>query len=143
MVVLDHLPEARPHMQFTSDCWETVSGTSAGKALHLAQRGVELGYTRLSVRTTRGSGSPGCWAQAGVDVRVRTVPGRSERHLNLMDPNGGRVSVYLSTAAAPTPELVADLRAAELAVLDPAPANLPLIDVAREAGVPVWTDLHD
>ena len=35
LVVLDRLPEPVPHMQFAEDSWETLGGTSAGKALSL------------------------------------------------------------------------------------------------------------
>ena len=39
IVLLDHLPEPVPHMQFALDDYETIGGTSAGKALGLAALG--------------------------------------------------------------------------------------------------------
>jgi acarbose 7IV-phosphotransferase len=39
IVELDRLPEPVPHMQFALGDWETVGGTSAGKALSLAALG--------------------------------------------------------------------------------------------------------
>ncbi|WP_244632017.1 hypothetical protein [Microbacterium sp. Se63.02b] len=39
IVVLDRLPEPVPHMQFAEETWETVGGTSAGKALSLTALG--------------------------------------------------------------------------------------------------------
>ena len=40
LILLDHLPEPVPHMQFARRSWQTVGGTSAGKALHLADLGI-------------------------------------------------------------------------------------------------------
>ena len=39
LVYLDRLPEPHPHTQFALDHFETVGGTSAGKALHLSGLG--------------------------------------------------------------------------------------------------------
>ncbi|HZU92900.1 MAG TPA: carbohydrate kinase family protein, partial [Microbacterium sp.] len=39
IVVLDRLPEPVPHMQFAEASWDTVGGTSAGKALSLTALG--------------------------------------------------------------------------------------------------------
>ena len=39
LVYLDHLPEPVPHMQFATEEYETLGGTSAGKALGLAGLG--------------------------------------------------------------------------------------------------------
>lgn len=42
LVVLDRLPEPVPHMQFAEDSWETLGGTSAGKALSLTALGRDV-----------------------------------------------------------------------------------------------------
>lgn len=154
IVQLDALPEPTPHMRFADTDWHTVGGTSAGKALHLAALGVPVALHTLlgddaegtRIRTLLG-------AALGLELLAATVAGPSERHLNLMDPHGGRVSLYLSTPAAPSPADAgaADIRratssrlqGASAAVLDLAPLSIPLLAEARAAGVPVWTDIHD
>ncbi|WP_443198026.1 hypothetical protein [Pseudarthrobacter sp. CCNWLW207] len=42
LILLDHLPEPVPHMQFARRSWQTLGGTSAGKALHLADLGISV-----------------------------------------------------------------------------------------------------
>lgn len=146
IVVLDRLPEPSPHMQFAEDSWETLGGTSAGKALHLAELGIDLRLHTLLGDDVDGRRIARLLREAGVDVAARSVPGASERHLNLMDRRGGRVSLYLSAPTAPgepTDQALTELRLARLAVLDLAPVNLPLLEASRAAGVPVWSDLHD
>ncbi|SDR72332.1 carbohydrate kinase family protein [Microterricola viridarii] len=154
IVQLDALPDPTPHMQFAEADWHTVGGTSAGKALHLAELGVPV-----ALHTLLGEDADGAHLRAllgavpGIELIATTVPGQSERHLNLMDPRGGRVSLYLSSPAAPgsadaaAPRIrtaqQSALRSAEAAVLDLAPLGIPLLAEAREAGVPVWTDIHD
>lgn len=148
IVQLDELPAATPHMQFASADWHTVGGTSAGKAMHLAELGVPL-----TLRTVVGDDTAGDRLRAllggidGIDLLAATVPGQSERHLNLMDGDGGRVSLYLSTPGAPSQADAAAagdaLRSARIAVLDLAESSVPLLAEATAAGVPVWTDIHD
>lgn len=150
IVQLDQLPAPTPHMQFAEATWHTVGGTSAGKALHLAELGVPV-----RLRTILGDDDAGEHLAAtlgaidGIELLAAIAPGPSERHLNLMDPHGGRVSIYLATpglvgeADATAAATLAALRSARAAVLDLAPISVPLLAVATSAGVPVWTDIHD
>ncbi|HEX3003071.1 MAG TPA: PfkB family carbohydrate kinase [Angustibacter sp.] len=146
LVQLDQLPEPVPHTVFARSHRYTVGGTSAGKALHLT----ELGRSTL-LHTVLGSDAVGRRVQdalesAGVPLLVQTADGPTERHLNLMDPRGGRVSIYLDlpTTGAPVSQaLVAALGRARAVVLDLSDRSLAVLPAARESGVPIWTDLHD
>lgn len=42
LILRDHLPEPVPHMQFARRSWHTLGGTSAAKALHLADLGIDV-----------------------------------------------------------------------------------------------------
>ncbi|WP_033431210.1 carbohydrate kinase family protein [Saccharothrix syringae] len=147
LVRLDRLPEARPHTTFATGHRTTVGGTSAGKALNLASLGA-----RVTLRTAVGDDEPGravlaALADAGVEVVAETAEGATEQHLNLMDPHGGRVSIYLSVPDLRAPRhddrALEALAGADVAVIDLAEHARPLLAAAREAGVPVWCDLHD
>ncbi|GAA1284671.1 carbohydrate kinase family protein [Saccharothrix xinjiangensis] len=147
LVLLDRLPEARPHTTFATGHRSTVGGTSAGKALNLASLDAEV-----ILRTVVGDDEPArevlaVLADAGVEVIAETVEGATEQHLNLMDPHGGRVSIYLELPVLRQPRhderALAALAEADVAVIDLAEHARPLLARAREAGVPVWCDLHD
>ncbi|MGN8025069.1 carbohydrate kinase family protein [Microbacterium sp. 22242] len=155
IVVLDRLPDPTPHMQFAEADWQTVGGTSAGKALSLTGLGREV-----SLRARVGSDPAGLRIRealggAGVPLRGVRDADVSERHLNLMTPAGERVSLFLSSpelapeaeVLAPAPErFLGDeppLAGAAAIVLDLSAEGLAAIDEATAAGAPIWVDLHD
>ncbi|MGN6300288.1 MAG: carbohydrate kinase family protein [Angustibacter sp.] len=146
LVQVDELPQPVPHTVFARGHRATVGGTSAGKALHLT----ELGRSTV-LHTVLGSDDAGRRVRAaldaaGVRLLADTVDGPTERHLNLMDLSGGRLSVYLDVPPSGLPvgdELVTALGASRGVVLDLSERSLEVLPAARAAGVPIWTDLHD
>lgn len=146
IVHLDALPQPVPHTVFANDAYDAVGGTSAGKALNLAA----LGRSVL-LRTVLGADDEGALVTAELEragVRVAADPSpdaRTESHLNLMDPHGGRLSIYLR---APEPPRAASawgpaIDDARVVVADLAPATLPLLDEATARARDIWTDIHD
>ena len=146
IVELDRLPEPVPHMQFALGDWETVGGTSAGKALSLASLGRAVTLHTLLGGDIDGDRVRDALAAAGVDLLIGDGVA-TERHLNLMTRDGGRVSLYLATPQprddAPSPEAIDAMSDAAAIVLDLAPLSVALIPAARAAGRPIWTDIHD
>lgn len=146
IVVLDRLPEPTPHMQFAEESWETVGGTSAGKALSLTALG-----TAATLYALIGEDEPGRQVRAALEAAgVRASWQRSaatERHLNLMTRAGERVSLYLAAPSAQVGEIdaavLADMAAADAVVLDLAPESSRLLPAASASGRPIWVDLHD
>jgi sugar/nucleoside kinase (ribokinase family) len=147
IVELDALPEPRPQMVVARRHWRTVGGTSAGKALNLARLGAEV-----ALRTVVGRDEPGTLVldelrRNGVHLFADTDGGRTEQHLNLMDPAGGRLSIYLDLpddpVGPPAGTALTALEAAEVAVIDLATHARPWLAAARDRGIPVWVDLHD
>ena len=146
IVYLDHLPDPVPHMQFALEDYETVGGTSAGKALGLTALG-----RPVLLHTMLGDDADGRLVRRALEasgVELSELPAdRTERHLNLMTRAGERVSLYLSTAGDPdTPpsrELEQAMADAPAIVLDLSERSRGLIPAARDAGRPIWTDIHD
>jgi sugar/nucleoside kinase (ribokinase family) len=79
------------------------------------------------------------------------VDGPSERHLNLMDRAGGRVSIYLDVPRAPEAEesdraiarLLDAASRARAVVLDLSQPSRDAVEKVAALGVPIWADLHD
>lgn len=150
IVQLDALPDPTPHAVLARDSYDTVGGTSAGKALNLAALG-----RPVTLRTVLGADDDGARVRSvlesgGVRLLVEPSPdGRTESHLNLMDRDGGRVSVYLrapgevSASGAGWDAAVTALDAAAVVVVDLAVPALPVLDLAVARGREVWVDLHD
>ncbi|SDD07573.1 carbohydrate kinase family protein [Actinokineospora iranica] len=147
LVSVPRLPEGRPETLFAHGHRTTLGGTSAGKALNLAGLGADV-----TLRTVVGDDETAdrildTLTEAKVTVIAERVPGSSERHLNLMDADGGRVSIYLDlpelAEAAHREQVSTALRSADAAVIDLAEHSRPLLAEARGFGVPVWCDIHD
>lgn len=144
LVYLDHLPEPRPHTVFATRSYETLGGTSAGKALHLTALGRAPRLHTVVGDDGAGRSILAALRAAGVDVAAMVVGPASERHLNLMTPRGERVSIYLDLPLSPpTPPTLDDLRGARAVVLDLASWTRDIAGQVRRGDLPLWTDLHD
>jgi acarbose 7IV-phosphotransferase len=146
LILLDHLPEPVPHMQFARRSWHTLGGTSAGKALHLADLGLDVQlWTPLG--TDDDGGQVRCSLTAAGVVVEAVASERTERHVNLMTDEGGRVSLYVSVPSTPGVEDLDGARAAvgaaDIAVIDLSELGLRVLEGLPPARTPVWVDLHD
>lgn len=143
LIHVEELPPARPHTVFAEWHHEAIGGTSAGKALNLARLGVPV-----TLVTVLGDDEPGRriaagLAGAGIEVLATPSANGSERHTNLMDSHGRRLSLYLTLPVAASPVTVPDLGEVEVVVADLAEHSRPVLRAARAAGKEIWCDLHD
>lgn len=146
LVDVDAFPEPRPHMVMARGHRDGLGGTSAGKALTLARLGVPV-----TLWTALGDDDAAGRIEAALDHPRLTLHagrghGSSERHVNLMTPDGGRLSIYLSVAPEPGPPplAVTDLvRTADVVVADLAVPVRDLLPTIRAGAAEVWCDIHD
>ncbi len=147
IVHLDALPDARPQTVFATDSYDILGGTAAGKAVNLARLGHDVHLHTLLGDDEAGGRVEVALREAGVYVHHdRSVTG-TERHVNLMAPDGGRLSVYRSLCE-PRDDLdlapVLDLASgADLVVLNITDYARRLIPGLADRGIPFWTDLHN
>lgn len=140
MLRLDRLPDPRPQMLVAQDSWDTIGGTSAGKALHLHDLGIPVELHTPLADDEYGQRIRGLLP----GFMVHPLPtAATERHVNLMDADGGRLSIYATGPATTTPPDPGVLRGAAAVVLDLAPWTRELALGLRRGDLPVWTDLHD
>ena len=133
-------------MQFAQDAWWALGGTSAGKALHLHDLGVDVSLVTLAAHDDDGARVRAALRRAGLDADVHLADA-TESHTNLMTAAGDRVSLYTSAPVAVPESALAAARAAmadaRAIVADMSPLGRACLPFAAEAGVPVWVDLHD
>lgn len=145
LVEVPALPGPRSQTLFAAGHHDGLGGTSAGKAVTLAALGVDVRLRTVLGADALGDAVRDALAHPRIALdAVAARDGRTERHVNLMAPDGGRVSVYLelpSPAAGADP--AAGLAGARTAVVDLAELSVPVLAAARSAGVPVWCDVHD
>lgn len=81
---------------FATATHEAIGSSGAGKALNLALCGVDttvwcrLGADEMGERVRAGL------AAAGIELLTEPDPAGTMHHVNLMDPLGGRVSVFVN-----------------------------------------------
>jgi len=146
LVYLDRLPEPHPHTQFALEHFETIGGTSAGKALHLSGLGRHVICHTVLGDDPESDRLRSALESADITVVADDIPGDSERHLNLMTPAGERVSIYLSVPKFIAPNIARfeamSVDAAAL-VMDLSETSRALLPAAAGTGIPIWTDVHD
>lgn len=146
LILLDRLPEPTPHMQFAQGSVHTVGGTSAGKALHLVDRGIPTRLHALLGPDADGDRVAYALEESGIDI-VRHSSTSTERHVNLMTEEGGRVSLYVSTPSTPTVRAVEvasdDIAGAAIGIVDLSEFGMLLLERGAFGDTPLWIDLHD
>jgi sugar/nucleoside kinase (ribokinase family) len=146
LVRVPELPAPEPHAVFAQWHHECLGGTSAGKALNLRRLGLDVSLCTLLGDDPTGEKIRRALGPHGIDLLARRSGNGSERHVNLMDPDGRRLSIYLTLpeAAEPVPARQdAVLAAAAAVVADLADHSRQALPAARALGRPVWCDLHD
>ncbi|MBW8190059.1 carbohydrate kinase family protein [Neiella marina] len=147
IIDLEALPTGEPGTIFARHYHETVGGTGAGKALNLER----LGFNVL-LHVTLGQDDWGEKIQqrfrhTAVQLLTDIDPNGTERHTNIMDPDGRRLSIY-THAASEFPGIDPDhlskaMQHADYVVLNIMNYCRRLIPYAQQLGKPIWCDLHD
>ncbi|BDG01385.1 carbohydrate kinase family protein [Anaeromyxobacter oryzae] len=147
MIRLDRFPEPRSQTVFSRGSHEAVGATGAGKALNLRGLGVDVTFHAMLGDDVPGARVREALARAGVTLLWDPDPAGTERHVNLMDADGGRISIYVAYA---TQEPRFDQ--ARLERLFPSQDAIALninnycrrlVPALRRAGKPIWCDVHD
>lgn len=146
IVYLEDFPtETETH--FARDFQETLGSSGSGKALNLGRLGVDTRFHAMIGDDRFGTAIRERFAAEPVDFHYDIDPKGTERHVNLMNDAGERISIFVVT---PTQEPDIDddrLRAwvaeADALVVNPVNYSRHLLPAAADADTPVWVDVHD
>lgn len=146
-IYLDTLPGPAPQTIHKAPHAEGPGSTGTGKALPLTRLGVpNVLYTAFG-NDWYGRQISTFLQQRNIVFHCITDPAGTQRHVNLMDTGGGRISMFITQSSGELPHdraLVKSLiNGCDIIVLNIIPYCIALIDLIRESGKPVWTDLHD
>ena len=147
MIYMRSFPEPRPQTIFAADHYETLGGAGAGKALNLSKLGLTvtchslIGYDYYGERIIEAMG------EANLRFVYDIDPAGTQRHINLMDGDGGRISIFLESGTF-DPEIdLAPLEAAiarsDYPVLNVSNYCRRLIPAMKARGKDIWCDIHD
>ncbi|MCW5943693.1 MAG: carbohydrate kinase family protein [Fimbriimonadaceae bacterium] len=147
IVLLDRLPDGKPGTVFSRGAWTAIGGTGAGKALNLARLGWTVTLHCLLGDEAAGETIRRHLDEGGVRVLAETDRGGTERHVNLMNVDGERLSIYVHTASAnpvlDAEALLAEAGRHEVVVPSIVPYGRALLPRLREAVRDLWVDVHD
>jgi sugar/nucleoside kinase (ribokinase family) len=147
MIHLDAFPPPRPATIANARAVTAAGSTGLGKALALKA----LGHAPLLHATIgddpEGEAIRAFCRQRGLATQFDIDPGGTSRHVNLMNPQGERISIFLFNGSPQPPTDVAALAPliarASTIFLNIAQSSIPLLPAVRASNADVWVDLHD
>lgn len=146
-IYLDALPAPMPQTIHKAPHSEGPGATGTGKALPLTYLGVpNVLYTAFG-NDWYGNQIRHFLQKKHIDYHNIIDPAGTQRHVNIMDNTGGRISMFITQSSNELPHdlgLVCSLiGACDIIVVNIIPYCLGLLDLVMASGKPVWTDLHD
>jgi sugar/nucleoside kinase (ribokinase family) len=147
MIYLEQFPPPRPQTVFSYGFHETVGGTAAGKALNLHRLSFDVTLHGLIGDDPPGQMIRAYFAREKLRFIYDVDPKGTQRHINLMEDGGGRISIYVAYATF-DPAVDLDRLAALIPKSDYVVINLSnycrrIIPLARQWSKPIWCDIHD
>jgi len=147
IVYVDEFPRPHPHTVFASGFKEAIGSSGAGKAMNLSHLGGAVTLWALVGDDDAGRRIRREMHRRGVAFVGVTDPKGTTRHINLMDREGERISIFTNAGSNRFDVDVASMApaaaAADLASVTIANHCRPFLPMLREMGVPIWVDLHD
>lgn len=147
IIYLEKLPSPEPQTIHYAPFNETIGSTGAGKALNLTKLNVPNTLHSILGKDTYGDKIINGLANAGVEFVYDIEPNGTERHVNLMDADGRRISIFVTKSSS---QLNLDMNRIEelikecdVIVLNITGYTKQLIPLVKKYNKPVWTDLHD
>ncbi len=147
IVHLPELPQPVPQTIHQAAFHEGTGSTGSGKALNLHKLGVPLAFYSVLGKDSYGAHIEKDLAAAGVPAFYDYDPAGTERHINIMDATGNRISMFITQSSEQVAYSVEPIQAAvasaDILVLNIISYCRGLVPLVMKTGKPVWTDLHD
>ncbi len=147
IVHLPELPPAVPHTIHQAIFHEATGSTGSGKALALNKLGVLSSLYSILGDDIFGHSIIRHLHEESIELYFDYDPAGTERHINLMDAEGRRISIFVTQSsekpAMNLPIIEAQMQQSSLIVLNIIAYCKAIVPVVKASGKPVWTDLHD
>jgi len=147
IVQLPAAMEKGPQTIWAKDCYQAVGGTGAGKALNLAQLGFDVSLHTLVGNDLDAEFVLSELEHPRIELLVDRVEQATERHVNLMDPHGHRISIFTHYPANPDvinwQSVEARMQNTDIAAINILDYTRPTLSMAKKYAKPIWIDLHD
>jgi sugar/nucleoside kinase (ribokinase family) len=126
---------------------ETIGSTGSGKALNLCRLGFDVTLHAMIGDDIFGRKAIEMLNQPNLHFKFDVFPGGTERHTNLMNANGERISIFTNNIAenpvVDYRQFIPFISEADFVVINLSGYTKKILPLAKEMGKAVWTDLHD
>lgn len=146
MVYVDAFPQPVEQSIFAERFHETVGSSGAGKSLNLG-RLLPTTFFGLIGEDAYGQSVQEYFANQPVTFIHQPDPAGTKRHVNLMTPDGKRISIHVNHG---THDLAVDWQGVEKALETAVLITItgynytrPLLPIATKIKKPIWIDIHD
>jgi len=147
LVYVDAFPEPRSHTVFARRTSEAVGSSGAGKAMNLRRLGVDVTLWALVGDDDPGRRIRSEMQRRGIEFVGIADPEGTTRHINLMNREGERISIFTNAGSDRFPVDVGSMSqaAASADVVSVTITNhcRPFLPMLRDAAKAIWVDLHD
>lgn len=130
---------------FAREVYERCGSTGTSKAVALKKLGADVTFHTLLGDDADGAKIRAYLKANGITYVSDLDPSGTDRHFNLLDDNGARISIFMPRSPEPPqidrPRLEQLIADSDIIVLNIMEYNLPFIPLLQ--GKDVWTDLHD
>lgn len=147
IVHLEQLPAPVPITIHEAPFHEGCGSTGAGKSLALTKLGVPNSLYSVIGDDAYGMQIASFLQECGVEFFYDLDPKGTERHINIMDADGGRISMFITQSSEHiehnTTAIQQAILKADVVVLNIISYCRQLIPLLNNYAKPIWTDLHD
>jgi acarbose 7IV-phosphotransferase len=147
IVYLQQLPGDKPQTIHHANFHETTGSTGSGKAFNLTKLGVKNTLYSVVGDDDYGRKIISDLNENNIDVFVDIDPAGTERHINIMDGDGQRISIFITTSSEKINvnrvRIEKEIATADVIVLNIISYCRNIIPLFVGCNKPVWTDLHD
>ncbi len=147
MIHVDRFPDPVPATIFANRTVDAVGSSGAGKAMNFASLGWDVVFWTPVGEDEVGDRAVAEVEAYGVEVVRFPDPVGTAEHVNLMDANGERISIFARTGSRhleiPVDDVCDLFDGADVISITQYDYCRPLLDPAMETGIPVLIDIHD
>ncbi len=147
IINLDEFPEPIPKTIHHCEFKETVGNTGAGKAITLSKLGFDVTFHSMIGIDIYGKKIMEYLDRPNLNFIKDFDPNGTERHLNLMNKKGERISIFMNPMS-DNPEIdytIFDeyIKSSDFVVVNISNYCRNVLPICKANRVEVWTDLHD
>lgn len=143
---VDSFPRPIPHTYIHDSYHETVGSAGSGKALNLNMLGFDVKLHGTIGNDIYGNFIKDYFDKYELKFNYDYVPKGTQRNVNMMDQDGGRISYMMNLTYEPEVDwnkLDRKIEKSDHVVINTLNYCRKAIPIAKKYGKPIWTDLND